>query len=63
MNKTNKLFLYLLIALFVETIAMAMVYGTYIEAFIVGLPTMAMRLLYCPVACATSSATLTIQRK
>ncbi len=46
MNKTNKLFLYLLVALFIETIAMAMVHGTYIEAFVVGLPTLAIGIYF-----------------
>ena len=40
-NKTNKLFFYLLVALFIESLVMATVYGTYAEAFLVGIPTLA----------------------
>ncbi|MBQ4833516.1 methyl-accepting chemotaxis protein [Pseudoalteromonas sp. MMG010] len=40
MNKTNKVFASILTLLFVESIVMAFVYDTYIEAFIVGLPTL-----------------------
>ena len=40
-NKTNKLFFYLLVALFIESLVMATVYGTYAEAFLVGISTLA----------------------
>lgn len=38
MNKINKVFSIVLLLLFVESIAMAFVYGTFIEAFIIGIP-------------------------
>lgn len=46
MNKTNKLFLYLLVAMFVEGIGLAYVYGTYTEAFVIGIPTLAISVYF-----------------
>jgi len=40
MNTNNKLFTYLLAALFIETLIMAFAYNTFAEAFIIGLPTL-----------------------
>jgi len=40
MDKINKVFSSVLILLFVESIALAFVYGTYMEAFFIGLPAM-----------------------
>jgi len=40
MHKTNQLFVYILLALFAETLALATVYNTFVEAFVVGLPTL-----------------------
>lgn len=40
MNKINKVFSFVLILLFIESIGLAFVYGTYLEAFIIGLPTL-----------------------
>ncbi|NMP31493.1 methyl-accepting chemotaxis protein [Thalassotalea sp. M1531] len=38
MNQTNKLFTYLFVALFIETIALSFIYNSYLAAFIIGLP-------------------------
>ncbi|WP_440877528.1 methyl-accepting chemotaxis protein [Thalassotalea sp. PLHSN55] len=38
MNKENRLFVFLFFALFIETIALSFVYGTYLEVVFVGLP-------------------------
>ncbi|QOL25382.1 methyl-accepting chemotaxis protein [Thalassotalea sp. LPB0316] len=46
MTKTNKLFFYLLIALFVESVALATAYDTYTEAFVIGIPTLAIGLYF-----------------
>jgi methyl-accepting chemotaxis protein len=40
MNKINKVFSSVLVLLFVESLGMAFVYGTFSEAIIIGLPTM-----------------------
>lgn len=40
MNKINKVFSIVLVLLFIESVALAFVYGTYMEAFFVGLPAM-----------------------
>ena len=40
MNKINKVFSSVLVLLFLESVGMAFVYGTYTEAFIIGLPAM-----------------------
>jgi len=40
MNKVNKIFSSVLVLLFVESIALAFVYGTFTEALIIGLPAM-----------------------
>jgi len=40
MNKVNKIFSSVLVILFVESIALAFVYGTYTEALVIGLPAM-----------------------
>ena len=44
MNKINKVFSSVLVLLFIESIALAFVYGTYSEAFLIGLPAMAVPL-------------------
>ena len=44
MNKTNQLFTGLLVFLFAESVVLAFVYGTYLEAFLIGLPAMAVPL-------------------
>ena len=44
MNKMNKVFSSILVLLFLESIGMAFVYGTYLEAFLIGLPAMAVPL-------------------
>lgn len=38
MNKTNKLFTLVFIALFIESIVLGVIYNTYLPAFIIGLP-------------------------
>ena len=38
MNQTNKLFLYLFVALFIESLVLAAIFGTYISALVIGLP-------------------------
>ena len=40
MEKINKVFSSVLVLLFIESIALAFVYGTYMEAFFIGLPAM-----------------------
>lgn len=44
MNKTNQLFSGLLVFLFAQSIVLAFVNGTYLEAFLIGLPAMAVPL-------------------
>lgn len=38
MNKTNTLFTYLFIALFIESLILGTIYGTYLSALVIGLP-------------------------
>ena len=38
MNKINKVFISILALLFIESIGLAFVYGTFVEAFLIGLP-------------------------
>lgn len=45
MNKINKVFSSILVLLFVESIALAFINGTYMEAFVIGLPAMLVPLL------------------
>jgi len=40
MNKVNKAFSIVLVLLFIESIGLAFIYGTYIEALLIGLPAM-----------------------
>ena len=40
MNKINKVFSSVIVLLFIESIALAFVYGTYMEVFIIGVPAM-----------------------
>ncbi|PKF61753.1 methyl-accepting chemotaxis protein [Psychromonas sp. psych-6C06] len=40
MNKTNKLFTFLLITLFVESLILGVIYNSYFPAFVIGLPTL-----------------------
>jgi len=40
MDKINKVFSSILVLLFVESVVLAFVYGTYMEAFLIGLPAM-----------------------
>jgi len=40
MNKINRVFLSVVVLLFIESVALAFVYGTYMEAFFIGLPAM-----------------------
>lgn len=46
MHKQDKLFSILIIALFIESLAIAPIYGTFAEALIVGLPTAAIALYF-----------------
>ncbi|WP_417697249.1 methyl-accepting chemotaxis protein [Psychromonas sp.] len=46
-NRVNQVFSRILILLFVESIAMAFIYGTYLEAILIGLPAMLVPLWLC----------------
>ena len=46
MQSTNKLFIYLFSALFIESLVLAFIYQTYLSAFIIGLPTLLVPLYF-----------------
>ncbi|MDN2664594.1 methyl-accepting chemotaxis protein [Psychromonas sp. 14N.309.X.WAT.B.A12] len=46
-NRVNQVFSRILILLFIESIAMAFIYGTYLEAILIGLPAMLVPLWLC----------------
>lgn len=45
MSKTNQLFCYLFIVLFIETIALAFIHNTFLEVFFIGLPALVVPLI------------------
>ncbi|WP_416308243.1 methyl-accepting chemotaxis protein [Neptunicella sp. SCSIO 80796] len=45
MSKTNQLFSYLFIILFIETLALAFIHNTFLETFFIGLPTLVVPLV------------------